>query len=65
MLVLTRKKGERIHFGEGIVLTVLGLKGGQVRLGIDAPADVAILRGEIRSHWQEAERLEPRPTKPR
>ena len=63
MLVLSRKKGERIHFGESIVLTVLALKGGQVRLGIEAPDDVVILREEIRNQWQETERLAPRPTK--
>jgi carbon storage regulator len=58
MLVLSRKKGQRLHLGEGIVLTVLGLRGGQVRLGIEAPDDVAILREEVRNQWREAERLE-------
>jgi carbon storage regulator CsrA len=37
MLVLSRKQGQRLHLGEGIVLTVLGLKGGQVRLGSKPP----------------------------
>ena len=54
MLVLSRRKGERIHIGEGIVLTVLQLKNHQVRLGIEAPEDVVILREEIHDQWREA-----------
>ncbi len=61
MLVLSRKMGERIHLGETIVLTVLALKGNQVRLGIEAPEDVVILREEIRSQWRGTEPLEPTP----
>jgi carbon storage regulator len=52
MLVLSRKKGERIHLGESIVLTVLALKRNQVRLGIAAPDDMVILREEVRDEWQ-------------
>ncbi len=51
MLVLSRKLGERIHIG-GVVLTVLKVHGGQVRLGLDAPSDVRILRGELRAQTQ-------------
>jgi carbon storage regulator len=58
MLVLSRKKGQRLHLGEGIVLTVLGLRSGQVRLGIEAPEGVVILREEVRNQWQVAARLE-------
>ncbi len=47
MLVLTRKLGESIHIGNNIVLTVVSLKANQVRLGIQAPADVRILRQEL------------------
>jgi carbon storage regulator len=65
MLVLSRKKGQRIHLGDSIVLTVLGCQGSQVRLGIEAPEDVVILREEIHDQWREAERLEPGPTKTR
>ncbi len=65
MLVLSRKKGQRLHLGEGIVLTVLGLRGGQVRLGIEAPEDVVILREEVRNEWREAERLEQEQEKTR
>lgn len=48
MLILTRKVGETITIGEGVLVTVLAVKGGQVRLGIDAPRDVAVHRGEVR-----------------
>jgi len=47
MLVLTRKIGEKIVIGENIVLTVVDVKGDNIRLGIDAPKDVKIYRGEI------------------
>jgi len=44
MLVLSRKVGERILIGDGIVLTVLRVRGGQIRLGIDAPRSTTIRR---------------------
>ena len=47
MLVLSRKKGERIMIGDKIVITVLEVKGDRVRLGIEAPDDVGIWRQEI------------------
>lgn len=48
MLVLSRKVGERIVVPEsGIVLTVLGIHGGHIRLGISAPPDVSIYREEL------------------
>ncbi|MEC9487917.1 MAG: carbon storage regulator CsrA [Halanaerobium sp.] len=47
MLVLTRKKDEKIIIGNDIVITVLNIEGGQVSLGISAPEDVAIYRDEI------------------
>lgn len=47
MLVLSRKGGEKIHIGEGIVLTVVEVRGNVVRLGIDAPEDVPIVRDEL------------------
>lgn len=48
MLVLTRKLTETLYIGEGVCVTVLRIGGGQVRLGIEAPADVVIVRGELR-----------------
>ncbi len=48
MLVLTRKLTEKLYIGDGICVTVVRLGGGQVRLGIEAPTDIAIVRGELR-----------------
>src|SRR5262245_47143334 len=47
MLVLSRKPGERIHIGQGIVMTVVRVDGQQVRVGIEAPRDVSIVREEL------------------
>jgi carbon storage regulator len=47
MLVLSRKQGEQIKIGEGITVTVLGVRGGVIKLGIDAPPHLRILRGEL------------------
>lgn len=47
MLVLTRKVGERIRIGDEVTLQVLEVRGGQVRLGLAAPAGVRIFREEI------------------
>ncbi len=47
MLVLTRRPGESIVVGDNIVVTVIEIKGGQVRIGIDAPRDVDVYREEI------------------
>jgi carbon storage regulator len=47
MLILTRKLGENIRIGDKIRITILDVKGGQVKLGIDAPAHIAVHREEI------------------
>jgi len=47
MLILTRRVGETLMVGDQITVTVLGVKGNQVRLGINAPRDVAVHREEI------------------
>jgi len=47
MLVLTRRLGETLLIGDDIKLTVVGVKNGQVRLGIDAPKEVNIQREEL------------------
>ena len=47
MLVLTRKPGEAIVIGDGITVTVVEVKGGRVRLGLSAPAEVTIHREEL------------------
>lgn len=47
MLVLTRKRDERIIIGDNIVITVVALGGDKVRLGIEAPKDVSVHREEV------------------
>jgi carbon storage regulator len=47
MLVLTRKLNQEIRIAEDIVIRVIGIKGGQVRLGIVAPEEVPVLREEL------------------
>jgi carbon storage regulator len=47
MLILTRRIGETLVIGDDVFLTVLGIKGNQVRIGINAPKDISIHREEI------------------
>jgi carbon storage regulator len=47
MLILTRRVGEIIRIGPDIVVTVLGVNGSHVRIGVDAPKDVAVHREEV------------------
>ena len=47
MLILTRKTGESLMIGEDISVTVLGVKGNQVRIGINAPKDISVHREEV------------------
>lgn len=55
MLVLTRRSGEIIRIGPNIVVTILGVKGSQVRLGVEAPKDVTIHREEVFERIQRAQ----------
>lgn len=47
MLILTRRVGETVMIGDEVTVTVLGVKGNQVRIGVNAPKDVAVHREEI------------------
>ena len=47
MLILTRRVGETVMIGDDVTVTVLGVKGNQVRVGVNAPRDVAVHREEI------------------
>jgi carbon storage regulator len=47
MLILTRRVGETVMIGNDVTVTVLGVKGNQVRIGVNAPKDVAVHREEI------------------
>ena len=47
MLILTRRVGEKLIIGDNVTVTVLGVKGAQVRVGINAPRDVTVNREEI------------------
>jgi carbon storage regulator len=47
MLILTRRVGESVMIGDNVTVTVLGVKGNQVRVGVNAPKEVAVHREEI------------------
>jgi carbon storage regulator len=50
MLVLCRKEGERIKLGDSIVITVIGVSGDKVRVGIEAPQSIVVLREELQPY---------------
>jgi carbon storage regulator len=54
MLVLSRKESQRIRLGDSIVITIVKISGDKVRVGIDAPSNVLVLRDELEVHVQAA-----------
>jgi len=73
MLILTRRAGETIMVGDEVTITVLGIKGNQVRLGVNAPKEIAVHREEIyqrilvereQAQGQDGEAVEVRILKP-
>jgi carbon storage regulator len=60
MLILTRRVGETVMIGDGISVTVLEVKGSQVRIGIAAPKEVPVHREEVYLRLQEEERSRKR-----
>jgi len=62
MLVLTRKLGENIRIGDSVKITVLEVRSGQVKLGIEAPPEVKVHREEIYARIQEENRRAQRGT---
>ena len=57
MLILTRHLGETIVVGDDVHITILGIKGGQIRLGINAPKDLSVHRLEVYQRIQDEKTL--------
>lgn len=64
MLILTRRPGESIQVGENIEISILEIRGNQVRLGINAPSDVLVLRSELADITRNTDGASPPPGAP-
>jgi carbon storage regulator len=63
MLVLSRKVGERILIGENISVTVVRIAGGAVRIGVEAPTELPVIREELKGQLDEADAKNQRPVR--
>lgn len=54
MLILTRKVGEKLRIGDDIAITILNIRGNQVKIGVEAPANISVHREEIYKLIQQA-----------
>ena len=59
MLILTRRVGESLMIGDDVTVTVLGVKGNQVRIGVNAPKEIAVHREEIYERIQQEKSQQP------
>lgn len=59
MLILTRRVGETLMIGDDVTVTVLGVKGNQVRVGVSAPKEVSVHREEIYERIKQEQKTQP------
>ena len=53
MLILSRRESECIHLGDDIIVTIVRVSGDKVRIGVQAPPHIRVLRTELEANWQE------------